>query len=192
MENNSKKNAHDSSHAECIQETLLNNQKPQEISNMIANNSFLFQKVPQIFQEEQEQVIYPGVNISGQVSGLGQLDFLFGLPYLADFGNYNLPTFKSPFSQKIPLKTLKDEEYIYVNSKQYFRILRRREKRKKLSFIYNNTKEKNKKYHHESRHIHAMNRQRGKGGRFLSKDEKLLQESKSQENVNKEEEKENL
>lgn len=36
---------------------------------------------------------------------------------------------------KVPIKTIKDEEYVYVNSIQYKRILSRREKRKKLNIV---------------------------------------------------------
>lgn len=102
-----------------------------------------------------------------------------GIPFINEFEAYNIPQINNPFAQKIPLKTLRDEEYIYVNSKQYFRILRRREKREKLKTLFENNEKNNKKYHHESRHKHAMNRKRGKGGRFLSKNEK---ENKTEDN----------
>jgi nuclear transcription factor Y alpha len=69
---------------------------------------------------------------------------------------------------KMPLSSLVDGEYIYVNSKQYRRILLRREQRKRLGLqaIANKQREK-PKYKHESRHRHAVNRERGKGGRFI-------------------------
>ena len=105
-------------------------------------------------------------------------DLFMGVPFISDFDSLPYPSIKSPFTQKIPIKTLKDEEYIYVNSKQYYRILQRREKRKKLSLLYQNSSDTNKKYLHESRHKHAMNRKRGKGGRFLSKNEKEEEEQK--------------
>jgi len=73
---------------------------------------------------------------------------------------------------KIPIPTINEDEIIYVNYKQHFRILHRREKRRKLNMIkredFNSRKTK---YKHESRHRHAMNRQRNKGGRFVSKNE---------------------
>ena len=89
-----------------------------------------------------------------------------------------------PFAQKIPIKTLRNNEYIYVNSKQYSRILKRREERKKYFEMFENENFLNKKskYHHESRHKHAMNRERGKGGRFLSKKEKEILEKEKNEN----------
>ena len=62
------------------------------------------------------------------------------------------------------------------------RILQRREKRRKLNlksrFVIgestngvNETSGQKPKYLHESRHKHAMTRQRGKGGRFVGKKE---------------------
>ena len=97
---------------------------------------------------------------------------LYGYPFITPGDNYSFSQFNNPFKQKYLIKTLFDNKYIYINGKQYHRIMKRREVRKKLKEsiqINKNKVDKNKKYHHESRHRHAMNRERGKGGRFISK-----------------------
>ncbi|KAJ7976222.1 Nuclear transcription factor Y subunit A [Quillaja saponaria] len=95
-----------------------------------------------------------------------------------------LSTYGPQFSGRImlPMNLTTDDGPIYVNAKQYHGIIRRRQSRAK-AVVENKITRVRKPYMHESRHLHAMRRPRGCGGRFLNV--KSLDNGKSRSEVDK-------
>eukprot|EP01090_Pellita_catalonica_P001644 TRINITY_DN11406_c0_g1_i1.p1 TRINITY_DN11406_c0_g1~~TRINITY_DN11406_c0_g1_i1.p1 ORF type:complete len:102 (+),score=9.51 TRINITY_DN11406_c0_g1_i1:62-367(+) len=85
------------------------------------------------------------------------------------------PILAPMYPQMVQLSPSYDEP-LYVNAKQYNRILQRRQARQRLELKFKILPRK--QWLHDSRHRHAANRERGPGGRFLSKEEKDLRRRK--------------
>ncbi|RDW84447.1 hypothetical protein BP6252_02037 [Coleophoma cylindrospora] len=82
-----------------------------------------------------------------------------------------MPNNQHPQSPEIGVSGVVEESPLYVNAKQFHRILKRRVARQRLEEALRLTSKGRKPYLHESRHNHAMRRPRGPGGRFLTADE---------------------
>lgn len=88
--------------------------------------------------------------------------------YMVVPGSTTVPSVQRVSAVPEPQDVVDDRDQpLYVNAKQYHRILKRRQARAKLEAAGKIPKER-RKYLHESRHRHAMNRVRGEGGRFNS------------------------
>lgn len=105
----------------------------------------------------------------------GPFEFGFGQPLICTkypYGEqcYRLYTAYGPQVAgriMLPLNLTSNEGPIFVNPKQYHGIIRRRKSRAKAEMANVVTKSR-KPYLHLSRHLHAMRRPRGCGGRFLN------------------------
>ncbi|KAK4343359.1 hypothetical protein RND71_036453 [Anisodus tanguticus] len=116
---------------------------------------------PALFPSQNEVVHSTGFSPFGYSDA-----YISGL-YTA-YGPQPYPQMMGIAPARVPLPAdLAEDGPIYVNAKQYHGILRRRQIRAKLE-AQNKLVKNRKPYLHESRHLHAVNRVRGSGGRFLS------------------------
>ncbi|XP_015577804.2 nuclear transcription factor Y subunit A-10 [Ricinus communis] len=97
------------------------------------------------------------------------IDLGFGQPVVDQcYGLYAAYGSQIPGRVMLPMNmTTDDDGPIFVNPKQYHGIIRRRKSRAKAE-LENRPIRKRKPYMHLSRHLHAMRRPRGTGGRFLN------------------------
>ncbi|KAG8046707.1 hypothetical protein GUJ93_ZPchr0008g12770 [Zizania palustris] len=137
---------------------------------------------------------YPGVATSsaGYVLPVGPATAQVAYPYIGTYygsiyGAYSGQPLVNTTLLAMPphsvcLATDAVLEPIYVNARQYHGILRRRQSRAKAE-SENKSNKTRKPYLHESRHLHALKRARGSGGRFLNT--KTMEGKQDSKSVNK-------
>ncbi|CAM1506645.1 Fc.00g062860.m01.CDS01 [Cosmosporella sp. VM-42] len=120
--------------------------------------------IPQIQGRRVSQVTSPGAPMMNHAGGRPGV----AAPQMPQAQMSQHP---GPQSPEIAAGSGVEESPLYVNAKQFHRILKRRVARQRLEEQLRLTSKGRKPYLHESRHNHAMRRPRGPGGRFLTAEE---------------------
>jgi hypothetical protein len=145
-------------------ENMNNGEQQQYIEQQDPNNQGMDMNQQYVYSEELQKALYQQY---ASINGIQQQQQgVMNQNQLMQY-NYRMPE-------------VVEEEPIYVNAKQYHRILIRREQRAKLE-RHNKALKTRKPFLHESRHQHAKKRKRGPNGRFMSKKEREKMEQEERE-----------
>jgi len=160
------------------QQQIIQIQNGQQILQTTDGQTLIYQPVQVEGQNQQVQLQQLGgtagqgmVQVQGGAANNGNIIMMVPGSSSATNGSTSTTTNTGGNSaiQRLPITgpEMLEEEPLYVNAKQYHRILKRRQARAKLEAEGRIPKER-KKYLHESRHLHALKRVRGEGGKFNS------------------------